>query len=81
MAGTSNPRIEIHDFHPQGLPSAVVTKGSAALLFHAAAARLPSRSLRDFLSAALKILVTAAVQADPAARAHLYGPRLRLARH
>jgi hypothetical protein len=54
---------------------------SAALLFHAAAARLPSRSLRDFLSAALKILVTAAVQADPAARAHLYGPRLRLARH
>ena len=25
--------------------------------------------------------VLAAVQADPAARAHLFGPRLRLARH
>jgi hypothetical protein len=27
MAGTSNTRIKFHDFHPQGLPSAVVTKG------------------------------------------------------
>ena len=27
MAGTPNPRIKIHDFHPQGLPSAVLTKG------------------------------------------------------
>src|SRR5215207_9266511 len=53
MAGTPNPRVEIHDFHPHGLPSAVVTKGEAALLFHAAAAGLPSRSLRDFLSDAL----------------------------
>ena len=27
MAGTPNPRIKIHDFHPKGLPSAVLTKG------------------------------------------------------
>src|SRR3954447_15994440 len=48
MAGTPNPRIQIHSLHPSGLPSATRTKGWAALQFRAAAARLPSRFRAGF---------------------------------
>ncbi|WP_206664811.1 hypothetical protein, partial [Dankookia rubra] len=60
-----------------GLPSAVVTKGSAALLFHAAAARLPSRSLRDFLSDALSDDTRLLLGRRPAGPLHMRGWSLR----